>query len=323
MNIGFDLKNVSKKSLLGAFLFAIALWLYTSLGSSYSTLVNMPLIIQLPEDRAFEEAPPRSVMIEAKGTGWNLFNLLLFNNSKKVFLDLSNVQITDSDYNINRNAILKGLQSFERVELSDILTDNILIKTGKVTTYSVPVEPNITIIPAEGFFLVGKPKLEPDMIEIRGNEKIVSKIKSWSTQKMVYDNKNASFYQSIQLSDSLEGIVKLNIKNIQFTADIQQTAEATFDEIKISIRGGVMPNNYKLYPDFISVTFRGGINEIIALTADKVSVTLNYADILNDKSGVLIPKVEFPGNLQVIQLYPKHIYSQKLIKTDDLLKAIL
>jgi len=319
---GFALKNVSKKSYLGALLFAMALWLYASLGSSFSTLVNMPLIIQLPEDRAFEEPPPASVSIEAKGTGWNLFNLLYFNKSKKIYLDLSKTQINDSIFNINRTSILKGLQSFERVELSDILTENVSIKTGKVTTYSVPVEPDITIIPADGFYLVGKPKLDPDMIEIRGNDKIVSNIKTWKTKPLVLEDRNRAFIYNLALSDTLSEIVKLNRTNINFTADIQQTAEVTFDEIRISIRGGSIPKNYKIQPEFVSITFRGGINEIIDLNPDKISVTLNYADILNDKSGILIPKIEFPGSSRVINLEPSFLYNYKIIETDNLTKVV-
>lgn len=323
MDLKLFFNTIPKRTYLGAFLFALALWLYTSLGSNFSTLVNMPLTIQLPEDRAFEEPPPTSILIEAKGTGWNLFNLLFFNNSKKIFIDLSTAQISESDFNINRTSILKGLQSFERVELSDILTDNILIKTGKVTTYSVPVEPDITIIPTEGFTLVGKPKLEPDVIEIRGNEKIVSKIKSWRTKHTLFENKNSTFLEKLELSDTLAGIVHLPKKNVTFTADIQQTAEVTFDEIRISIRGGVMPKNYRLSPDFVTVTFRGGINEIIALTPDRISITLNYADIINDRTGILIPKVEFPGNLQVIGLEPRYIYNHKVIRTSDLSEVVM
>jgi YbbR domain-containing protein len=320
---GFALKNVSKKSYLGALLFAMALWLYASLGSSFSTLVNMPLIIQLPEDRAFEAAPPATVAIEAKGTGWNLFNLLYFNKSKKIFLDLSKTQINDSLFNINRSSLLKGLQSFERVELSDILTENVSIITGKVTTYSVAIEPDITIIPADGFYLVGKPKLEPDMIEIRGNDKVVSNIKTWKTKPLVLEDRNRAFQYNLELSDTLSEIVKLSRTNINFTADIQQTAEVTFDEIRISIRGGSIPKNHKLQPEFVSITFRGGINEIIDLNPDKISVTLNYADILNDKSGILVPKIEFPGSSRVINLMPRFIYNYKIIETDNLTKIVL
>lgn len=318
MKIGFQLKNVTQKSYFGAFLFALSLWVYTSLGSNYSTTVSMPLIIQLPEDRAFEEPPPSSLLIEAKGMGWNLFNLLYFNKSKKVFIDLSNSKITDSVYVINRTAILKGLQSFERVELSDIMTDNISIITGKVTTYSVPVEPDLTIIPADGFYLVGKPKLEPDVIEIRGNDKIVSNIRTWKTKPTTFNNRKHPFIENLELSDTLDGIVKLNRNNVRFSADIQQTAEVSFDEIRVTIRGGTMPKNYLLQPEFVSITFRGGINEIIELNPDKISVTLNYADIINDKKGILIPKIEYPGSLSIINLSPRYINSSKIINTKEL-----
>ncbi len=308
-------RHISKKSLLGAFLFAMALWMYASLSSEYTTLIKLPVEIKLPENRSFEQQPTSSVFVEAKGTGWNLFNLIFFNNSKKIYVDLSQTVINDSIYSIGRSNLLKGVQSFERVELSDVLSDYITIKTGSVTTYSVPVVPDLTVIPADGFSLVGKPQLEPDVIEIRGNDKIVSQIKSWSTKPAVYEDINHIFSDNLELSDSLKGIVRLNRKNVKFNAVIQQTAEVTFDEIRISIRGGSVPKNHVLFPEFISITFRGGISEIVELTPDRVSVTLQYSDIANDKTGILIPKIEFPGNLEVINISPQQIYNYKITRT--------
>src|SRR5690606_22296083 len=146
-----------------------------------------------------------------------------FNKSKRVFIDLYNTRINTPEYDITRTAILKGLQAFDRVELSDVLTDGLNILTGKVTTYSVPVEPVLNIIPGDGFTLVGKPKLEPDVIEIRGNDKIVSTIKNWKTKPAVFENRNSSFIESLELSDSLDGIINLSKRYVKFTAEIQQT----------------------------------------------------------------------------------------------------
>lgn len=312
------LNKIIKKSYFGAFLFAVALWLYTSLSSSYSTIVHMPLIIKLPGDRAFEEPPPEFVLIEAKGTGWNLFNLIFFNNSKKIFLDLSQNNINDSDYSIARNSLLKGIQALERVELSDVLAENVIIHTGKVTTQDVEVVPKLTIKTSDGFTLVGNPKIEPKSIEIRGNDKVVKYIKTWNTIPAIFEETNKSFSKTVELSDSLSGIVYLNTKKVRFSVEIQQTAEVTFPELKIDIRGGMLPKNYKISPDFISITFRGGITEIVELNPDKISVTLNYADIVNDKTGILIPKIEYPGNLKVIMLEPRYIMNHKIIRANSL-----
>jgi hypothetical protein len=318
MDINKSFKHISKKSLLGALLFAIALWLYAALSSNYSTLVNMPLVIKLPTDRAFEEAPPQYVTVESKGTGWNLFNLIFFNNSKKVFLDLSQIDINDSVYSISRPNLLKGVQSMERVELSDVLTENLVIHTGKVSSYSVKVEPNFTINPSDGFTIVGSPNISPEFVEINGNDKIVKNINTWKTKKAVFDEVNKSFTENIELSDSLKGIIKIDKKYVKFTTNIQQTAEVTFDEIRVKIRGGVMPKNYSLYPNFITLTFRGGINEIIDVTPDKINVTINYADIVNDKTGIIIPKIEHPANLKIIKMVPQYLINYKIIKSNSL-----
>lgn len=306
------------KSYIGALLFALALWAYTALSGHYSTLVNMPLKIILPENRAFEEPPPKSILLEVKGTGWNLFNFLFFNNSKQVIVDLSDSKIIDSEFSVQRSNLLKGIQGMEKVELSDILTESITVHTGKVTTYGVKVEPDIRVEPADGFTLVGNVKVYPDMVEIRGNDKIVSKIQSWKTKYAFYEDVNKSFSESIELSDSLDGIVNINLKKVDFIANVQQTCEITFNEIKVNIRGGTTPKNHVIYPDFVTITFRGGINEIAELNPDKLSVSINYADIINDKTGILIPKIEYPGSVKIINVEPKYLINHKVVRTNTL-----
>lgn len=320
MDFKKSINIVSKKAFLGALIFAISLWLYTTLSGNYSAIINMPLIIKLPIDRAFEGEPPKFVTVESKGTGWNLFNLIFFNNSKKIVIDLSQSNINDTEYSITRQNLIKGVQSMERVELTDILNDNLVIQTGKISSYMVKVEPDFIINPSDGFTIVGNPKIEPEYVEIRGNDKIIKNIKFWRTKPIVYNNINKSFTKEIELSDSLQGIVNIDKKYVKFTANIQQTAEVTFDEIRINIRGGVMPQNYIIYPNFLTLTFRGGIKEIIDLTPDKINVTINFADIINDKSGVLIPKIEYPSNLKIINTEPKYITNYKIINTNTLTK---
>ena len=95
-------------------LFAIALWSYTSFNSTYKTFISVPINVILPKERAIEAQIPRFVDIEVNGTGWNIFNLIYFNNSKKIIVDLSNKVIEDSIYTISRNELVKSVQSMKK-----------------------------------------------------------------------------------------------------------------------------------------------------------------------------------------------------------------
>lgn len=309
---------LSKRSIIGSIIFGIALWLYTSLNGSYTTYIIAPIDVKLPPNRALETGLPENVSIEVKGKGWNIFNLMFFNNSKKIVVNYQNSKISDSILRIGRADIIKGAQSFEKVELSQIIPDLIEIKTGPVGIYNVPIYSQVQIMTAEGFSQIGPVQINPSKIRISGNDRFVKDIKFWTTKAEVYENVNSSFRSMVEVTDSVPDIVSIENKEVEIIADIQQTGEITLTEIPIFITSGGIPRNHYLYPMMVSVTIRGGINIIDELSADKIKISIDYSTIINDTRGIIVPKIEVPEFMEVIKIDPPYIYHSKKTYLDKL-----
>jgi hypothetical protein len=318
MKISVFYKKLSKRALIGSMLFAVALWSYTSFNSEYKTYISIPFNVILPKDRAIEAQIPRFLDVEVSGSGWNIFNLIYFNNSKQIIVDLTSKKIEDSVYTISRNDLVKSVHSIEKVALTDIIPDNLLLKTGSIGSYKVPVFDRITVIPNENFTLVGKLLLIPDSIKISGNNKVVSKISKWFTQEAVYEGANLPFKSQVELSDTLSQVIDLSRKHVEFYADIQLTAEIIVPDVEIIVRGGSSPKNSKFYPSFVTVTLQGGIKELQRINRDKIAVSIDLNQILNDSTGVIIPKVEYPEGLKLLNVQPAFIYHFKESKIRNL-----
>jgi hypothetical protein len=312
------LRIFTKRAFIGALLFAFALWSYTSLNTNYSTYVDIPLSVKLPPTRAIEKELPATISVESRGTGWSLFNLLYLNNSKRAHVDLSETRIVDSVFTIGRSDFLKGIESFETVELADVIPSTLTLHTGEIGEYFVPLVSLIEITPREGFSLVGDIRLKPDSIKIIGNDKITSQIKSWSTKTLKIDEANKQIRGTVELSDSLGDIINFNTREIQFFADVQLTLERTFYDIPIVVRDGTMPRNSKITPDKIDITVRGGLEQIKNLDVANLSVFLDFSTIAKDKSGILVPNIEFPVDIDVIQVNPPYVYHIILLKQPKL-----
>ncbi|PKL86612.1 MAG: hypothetical protein CVV22_00535 [Ignavibacteriae bacterium HGW-Ignavibacteriae-1] len=312
------LRIFTKRAFIGALLFAIALWSYTSLNTYYTTYVDIPLSVKLPPTRAIEKELPTTISVESRGTGWNLFNLLYLNNSKRANVDLSETNIKDSLFTIGRSDFLKGIESFETVELADVIPSSLTLRTGRIGEYYVPLNSLVEITPKEGFSIVGDIKLKPDSIMIIGNDKITSQIKSWSTKVLKIEEANKPIRGIVELSDSLGEIINFNTREIQFYADVQLTLERTFYDIPIVVRGGTMPKNSVINPDKIDITVRGGLEQIKNLDAENLSVYLEFTTIAKDKSGILIPNIEFPTDVEVIQVNPPYVYHIILLRQSKL-----
>jgi len=306
-------KKIKFKSVLGAILFAFALWAYTSLNGEFITKVSFPVTVELPENRAIENPLPTEVLVEVKGTGWHLFNLLYFNNTKQCNIDLSRVDISNKSFNISQSTLLKSLDNLVNVEARSVNPESLELRTGSVGEYNVPITPNVNIIPKEGFTIVGNIDIVPSMVKISGNDKLVQNIKHWTTQYITISDVNKPFRAEVALSDSLSSIVKLSSPKVEILANVQLIAEKVIPDVEIEIVGGQLPYGHILLPKRIDVIIRGGINIIESIKPESIKAFVDINTILEDKVGIITPQINIPKYVQLLNnnLYLYHYYETK------------
>ncbi len=301
-------KFYKSKSFWVAFLFSVFLWIYISLNNDYITIVEIPFSIKLPATRAIENPIRSTISIEVKGKGWNIFEQIFINRSARVFVDLSNVEFTESVYEIRRTEIIRNIQYLKNLEAINVYPEFVTLQTGIIEIIKVPVNSLIRVVPRNGFTQVGAIRFYPDSIEIYGNKKVLSKINRWDTKPLLLKDLYSSLNLIVDLSDSLSGILQLSTTKVNANITIQQEAELYIPDIRISLKGGTPPPTNKLIPPFVSILIRGGIEEILKLNPDNIIVNLNYEQILNDSTGLLKPEIIIPENLKLININPSWIY---------------
>lgn len=302
------------KSFWGSLLFAIALWSYTSLNSEYQTIVEIPLKITLPSNRALENVPPENVFVDVKGSGWNLFYLIFLNNAKICNIDLSREVLLDSIYRINKIDLQRSLKYLKNVSPINVLPETIQLITGKIEEYEVVVDPKITIIPREGFMIIGKPEISPTKVKIRGNDKIVSRINKWETENILFYNINSPLLTSVSLIDSLKGVVSVTPKKVLIKAEVQQSAEITIDDIPVNIINGSLPEGHIIEPPIISVVLQGGVGILSEITKYDISAVIEFDRIINDTTGIIKPVINLPSNVSLLRLEPPFLTHKVILK---------
>lgn len=294
-------------------LLAGALWSYVTLNNEYMAYVKLPINIILPSNRALEQSIPEEISVEVKGLGWNIINLWFFNTTAKCEVDLSNVVISQDDYKISRNDLLKSVQFLGNVEPLDIVPESIILRTGMVGAYKVPVIPAFVINPRKGFVVVGEPRLSPAFVTIKGNNKVVGNINYWPTAPISINDVFQPFRMPVPLADSLKGIVSLNNNIVNVSVDIQQKAEIEIHGVKLKVRGGALQNEHSLNPVSFVVTIQGPVGMVADMSKDNLVAYLNYNDVLNDSTGILIPNIEAPKSIKILNIKPRFVYHLKNI----------
>lgn len=296
-----------KKSIVGAIVFAMTLWVYTTLNNEYVTFVKVPLKVIMPNNRAIENPIPQDLDIEVKGKGWDIFNLLFFNTSKEISLDLSKQRIEKNDIEVGRQQILKSVRYIGNLETIDALPDNVEIRTGISGEYFVEVEPNVKIIPTQGFTLVEGPNVEPERIRIKGNNKIVSSIKSWKTEYTIIKDVANKFRVKIPLQDTLESIVAKSRHSVYIFGKLEQIAERTFKDVPYTLING-KAESYDIMPKRFDVTVRGGITAVSQVELSDIELILDANEVYNTNSSTVLIKSKVKGKVRLSSPTRMYVY---------------
>jgi YbbR domain-containing protein len=311
MKVRFRRPKIEKSELfsfstLGALLFAVSLWIYTSLNDEYSTRVDVPLRIELPENRSPESNLPSSVTILAKGTGWNLFNLMYLNQNKICDIDLRNELINEEEYLVQRQTIEKSLRNMVTIESEGVFPEIIPITTGPTIEKRVPVRSNLEIIPDENFITATQIRFSPDTVIVKGSPKVLRNLNYWPTESQLFEGINKPVIAEVPLKDTLSTIVEVSEKTTEAKIEIQQEAEFTLTDLKLKIIGPALNTSESLSASKVDITIRGGVEELTRIQIDEIKAYINLEEL--SKDNILIPKVSLPEDYRLVNVSPRYIY---------------
>lgn len=294
---------------IAAFLFSVALWIYVSLSKSYSLDISIPLEIKTGKSQAVTEDMPSSIDVTVRGKGWDLLSVLI-SKDLKYTLDLSKYK---RDTKIaTEQLVSERINLKPDVSLVAIDPDTIDIEFDKILEKTVPVKNNIKVNLREGYGIVGTPKLTPDSIEISGAANVVSKIRYIPTEVRIFENVNAPLSGTIALKDTLPNSLRYSIKFVDFRYNIQLSAEKTIEDVLISVNGVPDDKEVLVIPPKISVSVRGGVDQLARIVPSDVSAMLEFDAIEEDTLGFIVPQIVIPEETTLLKSEPQKL--QYIIK---------
>ncbi|GAB5466018.1 MAG: hypothetical protein Kapaf2KO_14540 [Candidatus Kapaibacteriales bacterium] len=311
-----SLKKAFSLPIMGAITIACSLWLYTSLNSEYSTKIEVPLTLKLPDSRSPENVLPSKVTVLASGTGWNLFNVIFFNKNKVCYVDLSSQEINEKRFEIDRSTLKRSIINITSVSTEEVYPENLTLITGATLEKRVPLLSRVRINTLDEYITSKDIFFNPDSVIISGNEKIITKIKNWNTEKLDFNNIKESFSFQLNVSDSLNTIISVSTNTISATVDIQQKAERTFYDIPLEIVNGQLQGEESLIAEKINITLRGGVQELLDINTETIKAKCDISELR--KFGVIFPEITYPNNFKLLNSYPTYIelkrYTSKLAR---------
>jgi hypothetical protein len=193
-------------------------------------------------------------------------------------------------------------------KVSEVSPENFTIATSAVVEKRVPVSPQITVRPRQGFTLVGGLTVRPDSITIRGNAALVQTIGRWKTGAAEVKDVVGSFTTALQLSDSLPNKISFARQSVSVAGDVQLMAEQTVYDIPAELLNAPPDADHRITPQKISVTVRGGVSNISLLMPEMFRAQIEYAALRADTTGVVVPAITVPANVEILRTEPRFLF---------------
>lgn len=308
--------NIAVLPLVVCFLLACSLWLYASMREEYTTVLDIPLEIRLPAGRTLETEVASTVRAQVQGAGWQLVNHFLSSSIRCVLYVPEKRLLRDEEQShitISRQMLMQAIQAPIGMSIQRMMADSLSLAVGSITEKRVFVRPVLDIAMREGFILAEMPTAMPDSIILRGSRTMLRRLSSWNTSVVRLRDMYEPARIQTTLDDTLAGLVSVPQVPVTVSLSIQQMAEIRFDDIPVQIVGAPARHSFVVMPTRLSVTMRGGVENIARLLPENVSATIDYNEILSTTTGTLRPRVSTSEEVKIIRIAPQFLRCSKRV----------
>ncbi len=280
------------------------LWFTFTIQGTYTATITMPTQVRnVPDNEALASLPPEHVRVQVEGEG---FSLIRMNYNPPV------IPIDAVNDIVNLEEAVRGVP--QNVRITSVSPATFNLQKEPVMTRVVPVRSRLDIRTPNTFELLDAPEISPDSVQVRGAVSIISQLDAWPTVERTYRDLRDSLVTTVQLADSLDGLVEKSVQAVNVKAHAGRFTDG-FREIGVNVVGGPQAA-VTLEPAIIVVRYRVLFEDHDeAQTAPDFFATVSFDDILNDTTGRIVPTLHLPEGiiLRDVEMIPPSLrYFQRL-----------
>ena len=279
------------------------LWVFVTFSGEHSYNFHFPIeFTNIPQGYAISNVSDQEVVVELRGLGWELAKMT-FGRNPHFHVSVQNRSGSQSI--TLRNAIDNNSWLSTAVEVNEISPDNVYFRMEKVKTKVVPIKADVWLEFSKGYGLVSPVEIVPDTVEISGPESLVNSIDTVKTIRKIFEDVERGGTHKVALAnvDNLE----LTKSNIDVSFDVQKIVDKEIDGIPVEIQNIPPSKDLTLLPGKIDVIVRGGINKLGKITPEDIKASIKFSQALKDTLGYVIPHVELPEYMELIDIKPRHL----------------
>jgi len=282
-------------------LFSIILWVFVSFSNEYTTSFNVPVkFTNLKEGTSLLSQSAQVVSLSIKGEGWVLAQITFGPETVFEISTDGNVGVQKVDV---RGAISENpwiSPSLQVAMISPALLNYTIEKSGYK---EIPIVSDESLGIKGGYGLVSSVILNPDSVKISGPQSLIKNIKSISTEKFEIEDIDEEVSSQIFLKPMRYIEYSQGFTNIEF--NVQKIVDKTFKNIPVQVQNVPNKRVLELYPPNVSITLRGGLENLGIMSSDSITAMVDFNDAFLDSLGIVTPRVTYPEFTSLTIVNPK------------------
>jgi len=216
---------------IGAVLLALLLWVHVATNKAYEHQFDVELrLVNVPAGLVLVSDFPTTATIRVKTTGKQLIAL----SAKEIVVQVDASEFTEGSIEhdlTDRIAAAAFDQVYERVEI--VFPRKLFLRFEREAQKNVLIESQVKATAADGFLIVNRPRIEPEMISVSGPASIVRNLKKVATAGVELNGLTTSTSHKVKLviPDSMH--IKLSDSAVTLSFNVEPMAERTLDSLSI------------------------------------------------------------------------------------------
>lgn len=252
---------------LTALVLAAILWGATAAQEPATQLVDVELDIVPPEGRALAVELPE---VKALFAGRTRELIKLYRQPPQVHRVLPDtltgatytLELSLADLNVTEGADVRA-QAIEP-RIFTVVLDDVFQRT-------VPVIPQITVVPDSGYEQFGEPVAVPGSVLVRGPEEVVRGMAGVYTEPLEVRDVTESFTRTVPLDTATLDVLRISQTEVEISVEIASVADRVIIGVPVAIRTGGT-GAWDSDPPAVMVTVRGRAERLAQLTRDSLRV---------------------------------------------------
>ncbi len=253
---------------------ALLLWFYVITDNNFEYTLKVPIhLVSMPKDWMLTQPIPSHIKVLFSGSGKSLLSL----HYRKKRLDINMGKIHNKVMLPLSIEMIQGIpEDLNVVPVKIVKPESIFVELDRFITRKLPIQPQISTIPMDGYIQVGEINIVPDSLIVSGPQSLVNNIDRIITEEKTYRNLVKPISNKIAIVPPRWETVQYSSSQTTFYADIQRIGEKTVSEIPVQVFG--LPKNMKasVIPSTLSVKLQGGVKKLSKIKKEDITAIIDF-----------------------------------------------